>query len=105
MTATDPKTLSVASWNMHWDSGAGTAKRKWTTSAGVWDIACLQEVSQAASRVAGDRDGWKVISGVDMALDRVSDWKFPHGAALVARNGWTLSDGRLVDDTPTPGRA
>ena len=97
--------VSAATWNMYWNTGQRTAQRKLDYLAtAAWDIACLQEVSRPASEALSQRDGWTAVSGVDLAFEQVKDWNFPHGAALVARNGWRLQDGSVVSDTPIPGR-
>jgi hypothetical protein len=90
---------------MFWNTGATNAEKKLDYLADAqWDIACLQEVSLAASAALAQRDGWMVVNGLDFAPEQVTDSKHPHGATLVARNGWQLENGAAVSGTPDPGR-
>jgi hypothetical protein len=94
--------VSVATWNMHFNN-AGHRALAYLESAS-WDIACLQEVNRGTSDLLKQRDDWSVVNGLELASEQLASWKRPHAAALVARNSWTLADGQLVIDTPTPGR-
>lgn len=73
-------------------------------SRGTWDIACLQEVNPAARDAIRER-GWSVVNGLELAWeDEYRHWKrWPHAAAVVARNGWEL-EGAAMPGTPKPGR-
>lgn len=97
--------LSVASWNLKCLGGEAACERKLDYLAdNRWDIACLQEVNEAASASLARRDDWLVVDGLLLAFEQVGSWRNPHGAAIVARNGWSLDSGDLIADTPTPGR-
>jgi endonuclease/exonuclease/phosphatase family metal-dependent hydrolase len=97
-------TVDIATWNLRCTGNESTSARKIDHLAeSRWDVACLQEVNGPASMVLADRD-WSVVNGLDLASKYVSDWKNPHGAVVVSRNGWVLGPGDLVTDTPTPGR-
>jgi endonuclease/exonuclease/phosphatase family metal-dependent hydrolase len=97
--------LSVATWNLKCLGGEAACDRKLDYLADTrWDLACLQEVNEAASGSLARRDDWVVVDGLRLAFEQVRSWRNPHGAAIVARNGWRLDAGDLIADTPTPGR-
>ena len=97
-----PTRLTVATWNMLFRSGAERTLAY--LEQAEWDIACLQEVRASTSARLTERTDWAVIDGLTLAADFYSSWKRPHAAALVARNGWSFSDGDLIANNPKPGR-
>ena len=97
-----PAELTVATWNLRFASKAERTLAYLDSAR--WDVACLQEVGIAASNLLAERDGWSIVNGLRLAWDDgVSSWQAPHGAAIVARNGWQLDRGGAIPDTPTPG--
>jgi endonuclease/exonuclease/phosphatase family metal-dependent hydrolase len=97
--------LSVATWNLNCiGNEVRSAKKIEFLEQSSWDIACLQEVNKNASAALAAHDEWSIVDGLQMVLPEVSGWRTPHGAVLVARNGWKLGGGILVTNTPTPGR-
>jgi endonuclease/exonuclease/phosphatase family metal-dependent hydrolase len=98
--------VSVATWNLLFrPAGEGAARRKLGYLAqGRWDIACLQELNPATSKLIRDDYRWDFVNGLELSYEHVGHWKYPHASAIVARNGWRLNGGVLVAETPTPGR-
>jgi hypothetical protein len=99
--------VRVVTWNLKLNNRGERAIRfldELTWGESTWDIACLQEVNPAARDAIRDR-GWSVVNGLELAWeDEYRHWKrWPHAAAVVARNGWQL-EGAAMSNTPKPGR-
>jgi endonuclease/exonuclease/phosphatase family metal-dependent hydrolase len=98
-----PTELAVATWNLR--SSSDPDRTLAYLASLSWDIACLQEVGVLASNRIRAQDGWSVVNGLELAWNEgAGSPKRPHGAALVARNGWRLDRGEAIADSPKPGR-
>jgi hypothetical protein len=98
-----PAEIAVATWNLYWNSDPESTLAY--LESAPWDIVCLQEVGIMASNRLAEHKDWSVVNGLALAWhDGISTWQRPHGAALVARNGWRLEGATLMADNPTPGR-
>lgn len=99
--ASDAVSLKVVTWNMKMTNGATGID---FLESQPWQVACLQEISPRASEAIESR-GWSSVNGVRLAWDEeYRHWRrWPHAAAVVAREGWTL-EGEAMSGTPKPGR-
>jgi exonuclease III len=97
--------MRFATWNLN-RPGAERARRQVSFLSNVdWDIVVLQEVTQRA---------WNIITGGSLAEDSfyalegfgvTPSGKYPHGVALLTRNGFHLSKPRLIPGLPKAERA
>ena len=97
-----PTELKVATWNLRSSSNVGRTLAY--LDSADWDVVCLQEVGIVASNRLAEREEWSVINGLQLGYDGVRGMRYPHGAVLVARNGWKLEAGAAVPGIPKSGR-
>jgi exonuclease III len=97
--------MRFASWNLKRPGSEQARRRVNFLRSRDWDIAVLQEVSPRA---------WEVIveSGVAESdlytlrdFDIAPPGNYPHGVALLARNGFRLSAPELIPNLPKAERA
>lgn len=94
---------AAATWNLRASSDPDSILRH--LEYAHWDIACLQEVGVVAANRIAERADWSVLNGLELAWEgEFKQWSRPHGAAIIARNGWHIDGGELVPDLPVPGR-
>jgi endonuclease/exonuclease/phosphatase family metal-dependent hydrolase len=98
-----PRRLAMATWNLR-----GSSDPENTLSylqSAHWDVVCLQEVGVVASNLLREQEGWSVTNDLELAWGGgAGSPSRPHGAAVVARNGWQLDFFEVMLDGPKPGR-
>jgi len=80
--------VTIAWWNRKWNGGADRQVR-FLEQFEDWDVLALAEVTRSAY------ERFRVFADASyFTLDdvHVSDRRYPHGIAILARRGWTVSD-------------
>lgn len=97
--------LRFATWNLRYSGRDHSLLRANFLRNTDWDVIALQEVSKTA---------WEVLTAEDIAESgfyTLADFALepagsrPHGVAMLARNGFRLSDPRVLEGLPKTERA
>lgn len=83
------KTVTVAFWNRNRQGNRDRQVAYLESCAVPWDVLLLAEMTGIAFRDFRDRLG---CEGRQAPLGGVDDRRYPHGVAVLARNGWQLGD-------------
>lgn len=69
-----------------------------------WDIACLQEARDRTVEALRADAGWQTVDWRQVMPADEKLGEHPHGAAILARNGWSIEHPRLLPNDAFAGR-